>query len=62
MVQFLSNPDLQQNFHTPLSQQALQELTQLEQMIEQAQQTQLDKDVWDTFGVTANTHRPDSTH
>jgi hypothetical protein len=46
LAQFLSSPDVQQNFYTPLSQQALQKLTQLEQMIDEAQQTQLGKDVW----------------
>jgi hypothetical protein len=46
IANYLANPEVQQNFYTPLSQQALEELNQLEQMMDQAQQSQLDNDVW----------------
>jgi hypothetical protein len=46
IAQFLANPEVQHNFYTPLSQQALYELNQLEHMMDQAQQSQLDRDVW----------------
>jgi hypothetical protein len=43
---YCSNSGVQQNFHTPLSQQAAQELATLNQIISQAQRQQLDKDTW----------------
>jgi hypothetical protein len=43
LAQYIHNPDV---FHTPLSQQAANELWQLNQLIEQAQQNQQEKDVW----------------
>jgi hypothetical protein len=39
IAQYLANPEGQHNFHIPLSQQALYELNQLGQMIDQARQS-----------------------
>jgi hypothetical protein len=46
IAQYMRNPDIHHNFHTPISQHAVQELQQLNQIITQVQQNQQDKDVW----------------
>jgi hypothetical protein len=46
LAQFTSNSDVHHNFHTPLSEQAANELLQLHIIIEETQQNQLEKDVW----------------
>ena len=45
VAQYISNQDIQHNFHLPLSHQAMQELHSFNQIISQVQQQQ-DKDHW----------------
>jgi hypothetical protein len=59
IAQYLANSDIQHKFHIPLSQQALYELNQLGQMIEQAHQSHLDRDVWGYIWGTISTHHLD---
>jgi hypothetical protein len=58
IAQYTRNPDIHHNFHTPISQQAVQELQQLNQIITHVQQNQQDNDVLVyIWGSTKHTSR-----
>jgi hypothetical protein len=46
LAQFMLNLEVQQHLCTPLSQQAAEELCQLNEIIVQSQQNQQGKDIW----------------
>jgi hypothetical protein len=58
VAEYCSNQVVQQNFYTPLSQHASQELVTLNQVISQAQQLQMNKDtctyIWGLAKYTSN--------
>jgi hypothetical protein len=58
VAQYLNNPDVHQNYHTPISLEASQELTTLNQIILEVQGNQQDRDRWTYIWGTLSALHP----